>query len=190
LAGAAAPGLTAVALTVLAAVARAYADPRGGMAGEIARGLGERRALAHLMLACGLGFLASLPLAVRTATRLDLADPLAAAVAAHLFGYLFVLPLLLYGVAALAHIAARALGGRGGFLAARAAMFRAAALGAPLAVALAFGRATAGAALGPAALPWFDVLGYVVAAFWLWLIAASFAEAEGFGARRRAAAGG
>lgn len=169
---------------MVAAILRAYRDPRRAMAARIAAGGGEPRALAELMAACGLLFLASLPAAGETAGGLTIADALAAVVAAHLFGYLFVLPLVAYGLAALVHLAARAFGGRGDWPDARAAVFRAALLGGPIAVALAL----IGILAGGQRLPWMSWLGYAGLAFWIWLLAASLAEAEGFAATRRVAA--
>src|SRR5690606_25802348 len=105
------------------AIGRGWRDPRGAMAEELARGRNEVRALLHLMVACVLLFVASLPQAAREARGLAIDDPLAGAIAAHLFGYLAMAPLLFYGLAALVHLVARAFGGRGGFAEARAALF-------------------------------------------------------------------
>jgi hypothetical protein len=168
------------------AIWRGWRDPRGAMRAQVAIGLSEPRALFHLTLACALLFVASLPNAVRTARGLDIADPVEGAVAAHLFGWMAVAPLLAYALAAAVHLAARAFGGRGGFLGARAALFWSALLAAPLALALAaVGVAVEAvpALAGPAA--W---LGYAAAGFGLWLFAASLAEAEGFPATARVAA--
>ncbi|MFO1105872.1 MAG: hypothetical protein U1E34_07205 [Amaricoccus sp.] len=171
-----------------AAMAHAYRHPRAAMARQIAAGLREARALGQLFLACGFGFLASLPGAIRASRTIAAEDPLAAAIAAHLFGYLFLAPLLFYGLAALIHLGARAFGARGGFLAARAALFWSALLGAPIAMALAVVSVLAEAALGPWSLPGLALLGYAGLGFWLWLLAASLAEAEGFAATGRVAA--
>ncbi len=174
---------------LVAAIARAYRDPRGAMAREVAEGLSEPRALRHLSLACALGFVASLPAAARRAQDLhDVPDPLTGVIAAHLFGYVFVAPLLLYGLAALMHLAARAFGGRGAFLGARSALFWAALLGGPIALALALAGVLVEIAGGPRLLPPLVYLGYAGLGFWLWLLAASLAEVEGFGATRRVAA--
>ena len=71
------------------------------------------------------------------------------------------------------------MGGRGGFLAARAALSFSALLAAPLALGLALlGMAVELAA--PVLLPWTAWLGYAVLGFALWLFAATLAEAEGF----------
>jgi hypothetical protein len=160
---------------------KGWRDPRGAMAREVARGLSEPRALAQLMLACGLFFVASLPNAMREARALSIADPVEGAVSAHLFGYFALAPLFAYALAAVVHLVARGLGGQGGFLAARAALFFAALLAAPLALGLALlGMAAELAA--PVLLPWTAWLGYAVLAFALWLFAATLAEAEGFAA--------
>lgn len=172
---------------IVDAIWRGWRDPRGAMTREVAAGLSEARSLMHLMLACGLLFVASLPNALREARALDIADPVEGAIAAHIFGYLALAPLLAYAVAALVHLAARGFGARGGFRAARAALFWSLLLAAPVAI----GLALLGAAveiMAPRGLPLLDWLGYAALGFWLWVFAASLAEAEGFGATRRVAA--
>lgn len=172
---------------VVAAIARAYRDPRGAMAEQRAEGLTEPRALMQLFLACFLGLVASLPQAVRQAQRIETDDPLTAAVAAHVFGFIFVAPLLAYGFAALVHLAARAFGARDGYLPARAATFWSLLLAGPLALALALLGAGAEMA-GLPRTPWLGLLEYAAFAFWIWLFAATLAEAEGFRAAGRVAA--
>jgi hypothetical protein len=169
------------------AVVRGWRDPRGAMAQEADRGLSEARALVHLMLACGLFFVASLPNAVREARALAIDDPVEGAVSAHLFGYLALAPLLAYGVAGLVHLVARGFGGRGGFLAARAALFWSLLLVAPLVLLLSLLGVAAEAAVA-VLLPFTTLLGYAVLAVWVWLFAASLAEAEGFSATGKVAA--
>lgn len=166
------------------AVAGAYRDPRGAMARQMAGGPREPRALFHLMLAAGLLFVASLPNAIREAGGLEIEDALSAAIAAHLFGYVFLLPLIAYAGAGLVHLVALGFGARGGFAGARAAVFWAMLLGGPIALGLALLGAGAEAATGRGQLPWVELLGYAGLGFWLWLFAASLAEAEGFTTRR------
>lgn len=174
---------------LVAAIARGWRDPRAEMARQIDAGLSESRALMHLFAACGVAMVASMPQAVRTAQALDIDDPLSGAISAHVFGYLFVAPLLFYGLAALLHLGARAFGARGGgFLPARAALFWALLLGAPIALALSVAGAVAEIAIGAGVLRWLAYLGYAGILFWFWLLAASLAEAEGFGPTHRVAA--
>lgn len=173
---------------LVAAIARGWRDPRGEMARQIAEGLSESRALLHLFTACGLALLASLPNAVRNAQGLEIEEPVSGVISAHIFGYLLVAPLLLYGFAALVHLGAKAFGARGGYLQARSAVFWAALMGAPIAMGLALVGVAAEIAGGAAMLRWIGYLGYAGILFWLWLLAASLAEAEGFGPTYRVAA--
>jgi hypothetical protein len=170
------------------AIGLAWRHPRRAMAAEIAAGLSERRALLHLMLACGLFFVASLPNAVREARALPAEDPVGAAVAAHLYGYLALVPLLAYLLAAVVHLVARGFGARGGFLPARAALFWSALAGAPLALAVALAGIAAEASASPALVRLAGWLGLAALGFWLWLFSASLAEAEGFAATGRVVA--
>lgn len=161
------------------AIARAWLRPRAVMAQQVAEGLSEPRALFHLMLASGLLFVASLPAAVQTARQLAVEDSLSGTVAAHIFGYFFVAPLFAYGVAALAHLSVRAFGGREPFLAARSALFWSVLVAAPVALATAALDALLLPGGGRSALLWGQILGYLGIAFWVWVFAASLAEAEG-----------
>jgi hypothetical protein len=165
---------------VVAAIGAAWRNPRRAMARQMREGASEERALFHLMAACGLGFLASLPAAIRTARALEADDALAATIGAHLFGFLFVAPLLMYGVAALVHLGARAFGATGPYLHARMALFWALLVGAPIALGLALGGVAAEMAFGAGVLPWLAPLGYAGLALWLWIFGTSLAEAEGF----------
>jgi hypothetical protein len=169
------------------AIWNGWRDPRGAMARQVAGGLSDAQALMHMLLACGLFFVASLPNALREARALSIDDPVAGAVAAHLFAYGAVAPLIAYALAAVVHLVARGFGARGRFVAARAALFWSALLVAPAALALAL--LGAAAEIGwPGLLPWVTWLGYAGLAFWLWLFAASLAEAEGFAGTGRVAA--
>lgn len=174
---------------VVDTIARTWAGPRRAMAARVAAGLSESRALADLAVACGLFFVASLPGAVRGAATLagETSEPLAAAIAAHLFAWIAVAPLAAYGLAAVVHLAARAFGARAAsFLPARTALFAAMLAGAPVALGLALLGVAAEAV--PALLPVTGLLGYAGVAAWLWLFSASLAEAEGFRATGRVVA--
>ncbi len=164
------------------AMALAYRAPRVATARLLGASMSEQRASFHLIAACLLLFLASLPNAVRRAGGLVVDDPLSAVIAAHLFGYFFVAPLLFYAAAAATHLVARAFGGAGSHLAARTAVFWSVLLAGPIAIALALLRVAVEALRAGALLPWVSYLGYAGLAFWFWLFAASLAEAEGFGA--------
>ena len=172
MAGAASPGLAGT-------MGLAYRDPRGAMARLLAGGVTDARLLAWLFLACGMGLAASLPAAVGAARALDIEQPLAGAVSAHIFGYIFIAPLLAYGAAALAHLVARPFG-------ARVAVIWSLLLAGPIALLLALARGIGEIALGGAPVAG-DLLGYAAMAYWLWLFAAGFAEAEGFAGAGRVA---
>ncbi len=176
---------------VVDAIARTWRDPRAAMRVKLDRGLSEAGALIELMLACGLLFVASLPNALRAAAAIagETSDPVAAAVAAHAIGWIAFAPLLAYALAAAVHLVARGFGARGGvFLPARAALFWSMLAAAPLAIAVALVGALAEAARLPDILPVATVLGYGAMAAWLWVFAASLAEAEGFAGTGRVAA--
>jgi hypothetical protein len=164
----------------------AWRDPRRAMADERSQGLSEPRALLHLLVAMLLLFVASLPNAMREAQALGVDDPVAAAVSAHLFGYVALAPLLAYGLAGVVHLAARAFGGNGTFLAARTALFLTLLAAAPLALAASLLGVAAEAQ--PALASLVVAVRFAAFAFALWLFAATFAEAEGFAATSRVAA--
>jgi hypothetical protein len=128
------------------------------------------------------------PNALRTARGLETDEPVSVALGAHLFGYLFLAPLLLYGAAIAIHGIARGFGGRGSALAARAALFWSLLLAGPVALAISLAGVVAEVAAGPAVLPSVGLLGYAGLALWLWIFAACLAEAEGFQHSGRVAA--
>lgn len=171
--------------SLVGAIGRGWRDPRGTMASQIDEGLDESRALFHLMLACGLLCLASMPGAVRASRAIEADDPLSGAVAAYLFAYLFVLPLVAYGVAALLRLVAQRFGGTGSYLAMRSALFWTLLAGAPIALGLALLRVFAEAAPGAGLLPMVTLLGYAGLGIWIWLLAGAIAAAEGFGSTMR-----
>lgn len=91
----------------------------------------EDRALATLMGAAGLIFVAGWPQAARMA-HLDPSVPLDARLGGSLMAVLFLLPLFCYVLAALSHLVAKVLGGKGSFFGARMALFQALLAIAPL----------------------------------------------------------
>ncbi len=109
---------------------RSWLGPRSAMRRQLA-GASEGRALAYLIAACGLVFVAQWPRLAREA-HLAPEVPLEARVGAALIAWLGLAPLLLYGIAAASHLAARALGGRGTWLGARLALAWSLLVAAPL----------------------------------------------------------
>lgn len=84
-------------------------------------GRGEARALITLMLACALIFVGQWPVLSRQAFLTE--QPLDMLLAASLLAWLFIMPLVFYGLAALSHLIARPLGGRATWTEARMALF-------------------------------------------------------------------
>ena len=108
-------------MSIVADIAATYRRPAAILRRRLQAGQREDRALAVLMAGCALLFVAQWP---RLAREAHLGDtPLDALVGGAFLALLFLLPLLLYGIAALSHLIARLLGGRGTFYGARAALF-------------------------------------------------------------------
>lgn len=151
-----------------AAVLAAYRHPGRGLRRALAGPPREDRALAMLMAAAGMIFVAGWPRALAAGG----AVPVEARLAGALVAVVFFLPLLAYGLAALSHLVARALGGRGSFYGARLALFRALLAAAPLMLvqALAAGATGAGWLSAP--------IGAAVFAGFLWVWLAGLAAAE------------
>ena len=103
-------------------IVRTYRAPRRVVRDLLARGPREDRALAFLMVACLLIFVAQWPRLSREAF-LAPEIPLEARMGGALMGWIFVAPLLAYGLAALTRLVARVLGGQGSFYSARLALF-------------------------------------------------------------------
>ena len=99
-----------------------YRGPRAVMRKHLSLGLREDRALMFLAIACVLIFVAQWP-RLRREAFLDDAVPFNALLGGALMGWLFIAPLVLYGIAALSHLIARALGGQGSWYSARLALF-------------------------------------------------------------------
>ncbi|MDJ1008702.1 MAG: YIP1 family protein [Paracoccaceae bacterium] len=112
-------------------IARMYLRPRQVVRARLAQGQREDRALAVLMGACGLIFVAQWPRLAREA-HLDDTIGLQALMAGALMGWVFIMPLALYGLAALSHLVATAVGGQGTWFRARLALFWALLAASPL----------------------------------------------------------
>lgn len=92
------------------------------MARKLAAGHREDRALAYLMGACVLIFVAQWPLMARQA-HLDATIPLDARVGYGLLGWVIIMPLVMYGIAAALHIITRVFKGQGTWFTSRLALF-------------------------------------------------------------------
>lgn len=109
-------------MAVTRQILASWRRPRAVMRGLLAGGVREDRALVTLMAACALIFVAQWPRLARAA-HLDPSIPLDARLGGALVGTVFLLPLVAYGLAAVSHLVARLLGGRGTGYGARLALF-------------------------------------------------------------------
>lgn len=101
---------------------RSWRDPRGVIRAKLADGQREDRALATVMGACAMVFVAQWPHLSREAF-LHPEIPLEARMVGALMGAVFLLPLILYALAAVSHAVARLAGGKGTWFSARLALF-------------------------------------------------------------------
>lgn len=151
-------------MTVTGDMLATWRRPRQVFRAKLDQGPRDDRALAVLIGACLLIFVAQWPRLSREAT-LDPAVPLDARIGGALMATIFILPVLLYALAAVSHLIARAFGGRGTPFGARLALFWALLCTAPL---MLFQGLVAGF-VGPG--PQLLAVGVVVAGafFWLWM---------------------
>lgn len=117
-------------MSVVTDILRSYTRPRAVIRARLGE-VREDRALAVLMVAALLVFVAQWPVAARSA-HLDPSVPLDARIGGSLLAVLFLMPLLCYLLAALSHLLARVAGGRGSFYGTRMALFLALLAVAPL----------------------------------------------------------
>lgn len=118
-------------MPVSADILYTYRAPREVIRAKLAHGEREGRALATLMGACVLIFVAQWPVLSRQAF-LDPSVPFDARMAGALMGWLFIAPLAAYVVAAATRLVARVVGGRGTWFGARLALFWALLASSPL----------------------------------------------------------
>lgn len=112
-------------------IARTYRAPREAVARRLQGAPREERALAVLLGACGLMFLAQWPRLVRDAGA-GQGPGLEAMLAGALMGWMFLAPLAFYIVAALVHLLMRVSGAGGSAYGARVATFWSLIAAAPL----------------------------------------------------------
>ncbi len=98
-----------------------YRGPARVIRALLGDGQREDRALAFLMGACALIFVAQLPRLAREAHLTG--DELNMLMGATLMAWIFIAPLLMYAIAALARVVGRVLGGQGSMYGARLALF-------------------------------------------------------------------
>ncbi len=118
-------------MSVINDIARTYRAPREVLRKKLEVGQREDRALATLVAACLLVFVAQWPLLARQA-HLKPDVPLDARLGGALLAWLFIAPLAAYVMAAATRLAARLFGGRGNWFGARLALFWALLAASPL----------------------------------------------------------
>ncbi len=153
----------------------AWLHPRQVMRRQLGYGAREDRALVFLVAACLLIFVAQWPRLVRAAEA-DPSIPVDARIGGALLAWVFLVPLALYAIAALSHLLAWLIGGRGNWYAARLALFWALLVAAPLWLLNGLVAGLAGAATVKALTAAVALFGFVA----IWLL--SLYEAEKGGA--------
>ncbi len=108
-------------MAVTTDIVASHARPRRVMRRLLAMGERDDRALVILMVACFLMFAAQWPWRARQAFETGV--PLTDLIQTDLFGIIFFFPLVAYGLAAISHLIAKAVRGRGSFYGARLALF-------------------------------------------------------------------
>jgi hypothetical protein len=118
-------------MSVAIDIIRAWRMPRQMMTRRLQTGPREDLALMYLFVACVIIFVAQWPRLWRDALN-DPSIPFDYRLGGALLAWLFIVPLALYGVAAMSHIVARLLGGQGSWFGARLALFWSLLVAAPL----------------------------------------------------------
>lgn len=109
-------------MALTADILETYRRPARVVRRHLEGGPREDRALVFVMLACLLMFVAQWPRLSREAAITPEAS-FQMYLGGALLGWVFIMPLVLYGVAAASHLVARLFGGRGSFASARMALF-------------------------------------------------------------------
>jgi hypothetical protein len=115
-------------MPVTSDIVRTWRAPRAVLRSILDQGRREDRAIAYLMIACFLIFIAQWPRLSRTAVGFDLppgavAPELDRLMAYEFLAWLMVWPLFLYFLAGATHLVAKAMGGKGTMYGARIALF-------------------------------------------------------------------
>lgn len=109
-------------MAVTSDIVATWRRPARVMRKLLAMGRREDRALAILIAACFVIFIAQWPRLSREAF-FDPTVPLEARLGAALFGWIFLMPLFAYGLGAVTHLVGKLFGGRGSWYSARFALF-------------------------------------------------------------------
>lgn len=117
-------------MSVIHDVVTSYRAPRTVFRRRVGTEQREDRALAVLLFSCILVFIAQMPRLARQAH--ETGEELNMLMGATLLAWVFIMPLILYAVGTLTHVAARMFGGKGSSYAARFALFWALLCAAPL----------------------------------------------------------
>lgn len=117
-------------MPLLSDIGAAYKAPKHEMRRHIDDGIREEQTLFFAMLFGGLSFLSLLPDIAKRAFIAD--DSLSAMAAAQFIASVFMMPLLMYGIAAISHLILGRFGGQGDHVGARRALFWAAIVTAPI----------------------------------------------------------
>ncbi|MCB1348902.1 MAG: YIP1 family protein [Maritimibacter sp.] len=117
-------------MSVMRDIAEAYRRPAPVFRRRLGEAPREDRALAVLMAACLMVFVAQWPRLQRLA--FETGEDFEPLVGGALFAWLFVMPLVAYALGTLTHVIARMLGGQGSAYAARFALFWALLVASPL----------------------------------------------------------
>lgn len=122
---------------LVAAIAASWKDLRGGVRRRLDSRPGESGLLAQAYLAAALAFVAGLPSAIEDARALEATQPdaLTGVLAGRAFSAIFLFPLLLYLLAAIQRLVAKAFRGQGSFYSARVTLFWAVIVALPLGLA-------------------------------------------------------
>lgn len=114
-------------MSVTTEILRTYKAPRQVMRRLLASNTSdsrpEARGLFYMILGCIIIFISQIPELVSMGEGAEGDAPLDARLAITFFAWLFIWPLLLYGLATISHILARAFGGKGQPAGARLALF-------------------------------------------------------------------
>ncbi|MAM60547.1 YIP1 family protein [Maritimibacter sp. UBA3975] len=117
-------------MSVVGDVLGAYRAPRSVFARRLGDTVREDRALAVLMVACILIFVAQAPRLQRVS--IETGQELNPLLGGALFAWLFIVPLAAYAISGISHLALRLMGGKGSYFRARFALFWAMLVAAPM----------------------------------------------------------